>query len=59
MDTAHRNLVLVIFLVALAFASGVLFSAYIIGKDQHCVSAPVNGVVATWCAKELPPVTEF
>lgn len=56
---AHKRLAIVIFVVAFAFMSGMLFSAWFVGKNQQCVSAPVNGVIATWCAKNLPEPTDF
>ncbi len=56
---AQKRLGLIIFAIAFAFAAGVLFSAAYVGKNNNCVSAPVNGVIATWCSKELPKPQEF
>lgn len=56
---AQKRLGLVIFLVFAAFAAGALFSAAYVGKNNNCVSAPVNGVIATWCSKELPKPQGF
>lgn len=54
MSFEHR-LAMHIGIIAAVFGFGLLLGMWVASNDQDCVSADVNGTLATWCSNEVPP----
>lgn len=53
---ARLGLAIVVALVAIGLA--MLAGASLRGAGDVCVSAPINGTVATWCGDDVPLPTQ-